>query len=100
MQQEDINKVRASVHQQCGSRVMIQLDRGRNKIDIFIQLYGYYHQRDTNEALLNEEYISSVLNMYSTKLQYIIQNGGFFVELERQTLHKNKEIGRALSSGF
>lgn len=34
MQQEDISKVRASVHQQCGSRVMIQLDRGRNKIDI------------------------------------------------------------------
>ena len=34
MQQEDINKVRASVHQQCGSKVMIQLDRGRNKIDI------------------------------------------------------------------
>lgn len=34
MQQSDINKVRASVYQQCGSRVMIQLDRGRNKVDI------------------------------------------------------------------
>ncbi|MBO5372358.1 MAG: Veg family protein [Lachnospiraceae bacterium] len=34
MQQADINKVRASVHQQCGSKVMIQLDRGRNKIDV------------------------------------------------------------------
>ena len=34
MEQEEISKVRASVHQQCGSRVMIQLDRGRNKIDI------------------------------------------------------------------
>ena len=34
MQQIDINKVRASVHQQCGSRVLIQLDRGRNKVDI------------------------------------------------------------------
>ena len=34
MQQADINKVRASVHQQCGSRVLIQLDRGRNKVDI------------------------------------------------------------------
>lgn len=34
MQQEDINRVRASVHQQCGSKVMIQLDRGRNKIDV------------------------------------------------------------------
>ncbi len=34
MQQEDICKVRASVHQQCGSKVMIQLDRGRNKIDV------------------------------------------------------------------
>ena len=34
MQQSDINKVRASVHQQCGSKVMIQLDRGRNKSDV------------------------------------------------------------------
>ena len=34
MQQSDINKVRASVHQRCGSKVMIQLDRGRNKIDV------------------------------------------------------------------
>ena len=34
MQQADISKVRASVHQQCGSKVMIQLDRGRNKVDI------------------------------------------------------------------
>ena len=34
MQQTDINKVRASVHQLCGSKVMIQLDRGRNKIDV------------------------------------------------------------------
>ena len=34
MQQADINRVRASVNSQCGSRVMIQLDRGRNKVDI------------------------------------------------------------------
>lgn len=34
MQQADLNKVRASVHQQCGSNVLIQLDRGRNKVDI------------------------------------------------------------------
>lgn len=34
MQQIDISKVRESVHQQCGSNVMIQLDRGRNKVDI------------------------------------------------------------------
>ena len=34
MQQADIRKVRASVHQQCGNRVKIQLDRGRNKVDI------------------------------------------------------------------
>lgn len=34
MQQADIEKVRASVHQQCGSKVLIQLDRGRNKVDI------------------------------------------------------------------
>ena len=33
MQQADFNKVRASVHQQCGSKVLIQLDRGRNKVD-------------------------------------------------------------------
>ena len=34
MKQAQISKVRASVHQQCGNRVKIQLDRGRNKIDI------------------------------------------------------------------
>ena len=34
MEQKDINKVRASVYQQCGKKVMIQLDRGRNKVDI------------------------------------------------------------------
>lgn len=34
MQQADICKVRASVHQQCGRKVLIQLDRGRNKIDV------------------------------------------------------------------
>lgn len=34
MEEQVINKVRASIYQQCGSRVMIQLDRGRNKIDI------------------------------------------------------------------
>ena len=34
MEQSEFNKVRASVQQQCGSEVMIQLDRGRNKVDI------------------------------------------------------------------
>lgn len=34
MEKANVSKVRASVHQQCGSRVMIQLDRGRNKVDI------------------------------------------------------------------
>ncbi len=34
MKQEDFNRVRASIQQQCGSEVMIQLDRGRNKVDI------------------------------------------------------------------
>lgn len=34
MEQTIINKIRSSIRQQCGSRVMIQLDRGRNKIDI------------------------------------------------------------------
>ena len=34
MEQKDINRVRASVYQQCGRTVMIQLDRGRNKVDI------------------------------------------------------------------
>ena len=29
MQQADIHKVRASVYQQCGRKVLIQLDRGR-----------------------------------------------------------------------
>ena len=34
MEQEEFSKVRASVHQKCGSTVKIQLDRGRNKIDL------------------------------------------------------------------
>ena len=34
MQQKDLNRVRASVLQQCRSKVKIQLDRGRNKVDI------------------------------------------------------------------
>ena len=34
MEHSEIDKVRASVKQQCGSRVVIQLDRGRNKVDI------------------------------------------------------------------
>ncbi len=34
MKQADISKVRASIYQQCGNRVKIQLDRGRNKVDI------------------------------------------------------------------
>ena len=34
MEQAQISKVRASVHQQCGNRLKIQLDRGRNKVDI------------------------------------------------------------------
>lgn len=34
MQQTEFNKIRASVRQKCGRRVKIQLDRGRNKVDI------------------------------------------------------------------
>lgn len=34
VKQEDICKVRASVLQQLGNRVMIQLDRGRNRVDV------------------------------------------------------------------
>ena len=34
MQQNEIDKVRSSVLQQCGSKVLIQLDKGRNKVDI------------------------------------------------------------------
>lgn len=34
MEQKEIDKIRSSILQQCGSKVMIQLDRGRNKIDI------------------------------------------------------------------
>lgn len=34
MEQAQISKVRASVYQQCGNRVKIQLDRGRNKVDV------------------------------------------------------------------
>ncbi len=34
IKQADINKVRASVFGQLGNKVMIQLDRGRNRIDV------------------------------------------------------------------
>ena len=34
MEQEILKKVRSSIRQQCGNRVKIQLDRGRNKVDI------------------------------------------------------------------
>lgn len=34
MEQADFNKVRESVKQQCGNKVVIRLDRGRNKVDI------------------------------------------------------------------
>ncbi len=34
MEQAEINRVRASVFQQCGNRVRILLDRGRYKVDI------------------------------------------------------------------
>lgn len=34
MEQAQISNVRASVHRQRGNRVKIQLDRGRNKVDI------------------------------------------------------------------
>lgn len=34
MEREDFDKVRESVRAQCGSRVVIQLDKGRNKVDI------------------------------------------------------------------
>ncbi len=34
MEQTELNRVRASVFSQCGSRVKIQLDRGRNKVDV------------------------------------------------------------------
>lgn len=34
MEQNDFNRVRSSVKQQCGSEVEIHLDRGRNKVDI------------------------------------------------------------------
>ncbi len=34
MEQRDFDKVRASVKQQCGRKVIIQLDKGRNKVDV------------------------------------------------------------------
>lgn len=34
MSRNDFERVRASVVQQCGSKVLIQLDRGRNKVDV------------------------------------------------------------------
>lgn len=34
VKQEDIRRVRASVLQQLGSKVLIQLDKGRNRVDV------------------------------------------------------------------
>lgn len=34
MEHSEYDKIRESIRQQCGSRVMIKLDRGRNKIDV------------------------------------------------------------------
>ncbi len=34
VQQTDLNRVRASVLHQLGSRVLFQLDRGRNRVDV------------------------------------------------------------------
>ena len=34
VKQEDISRVRASVLQQLGNKVLIQLDKGRNRVDI------------------------------------------------------------------
>ena len=34
MERTEFEKVRASVKEQCGNRVEIRLDRGRNKVDI------------------------------------------------------------------
>ena len=39
MEQAQISKVRASVHQQCGNRVKIQLDRGRNKVEAYPSVF-------------------------------------------------------------
>lgn len=34
MEHEDFDRVRAAVKEQCGSRVVIKLDKGRNKVDV------------------------------------------------------------------
>lgn len=34
MEPKDFNRVRSSIKQQCGSEVIIYLDKGRNKIDV------------------------------------------------------------------
>ena len=34
MEQKDFEKVRTSVAAQCGNKVVIKLDRGRNKVDV------------------------------------------------------------------
>ena len=79
MEHSDFDKVRASVKQQCGNKVVIQLDKGRNKVDIqegiiqeaypsvftiltddteekpsvvIFQLYGHHYKRDSHEVML------------------------------------------------
>ena len=43
MEQTEIRKVRASIHQQWGNRVKIQQDLGRNKVDIQEGVVSYTH---------------------------------------------------------
>ena len=50
MEQAQISKVRASVHQQCGNRVKIQLDRGRKLNDIVDAAYDIQEETAKRKA--------------------------------------------------
>ena len=82
MEQTEIRKVRASIHQQCGNRVKIQQDLGRNKVDI---QEGVIQQAYPSvfTVLIDDEFeqnppqllsFTSILNMYFI---YIFEVGYF-----------------------
>ena len=90
MQQADISKVRASVHQQCGSKVMIQLDRGRNKVDIQRGVIQHAYpsvftilvtdERDDNQPQLLSFSYNDIIKRYSHETHLLRKCAdGYFV---------------------
>ena len=86
MQQADISKVRASVHQQCGSKVMIQLDRGRNKVDIQQGVIQHAYP-SVFTILVNDERVLYKIHEY---LQFFSIFECFFIQIYSNTTFSSR----------